>query len=93
VPPKAQPPLLAEQPPSPTLPKPQPLKLEDIKWRVVLVDGVPLFSLDARNYEALTRNMGQISSWVSEASWQLDFYVRSRTPKEPAVTKNQGEPK
>lgn len=60
------------------LPAVQPLSLENLSWRVVLVDGVPLFALDAQGYSALARNVAEMTRWAGEASWQMDYYRRSR---------------
>lgn len=83
VPPKAQPPLLVDQPPLPVLPRPQPIRAESVQWRVVEVDGVPLFALTARGYEALSRNIADMIRWAGEASWQIDFYREQRKPAAP----------
>lgn len=67
----------APQPPAPILPKPQPLKLEPIQWQVVPGEQT-LFALPPKGYEAMSRNMAEITRWVQEAGWQLDFYRRNR---------------
>lgn len=48
-------------------------------WQVVpQPDGSALFSLSARDYEALSRNMGEITRWVREAAYQIHFYRNQR---------------
>jgi hypothetical protein len=87
VPLKDQPPTEAKQPPAPVLPKPAPVHLESVKWRVVLHSGQVYFALDAKGYEALSRNISELTTWAGEASWQLDFYRRSRIPKTDGAPK------
>lgn len=82
VPPKAQPSTEAKEPPLPVLPRPEPVRVEQVKWQVVEVDGEPLFALTARGYEALSRNVSEMVRWAQEASWQLDFYRRGRVAGE-----------
>ena len=77
-PPKPQPPTEAKQPPLPVLPAPEPVKLETVRWQVVEVGGESAFALTARGYEALSRNLAEMARWVKEASYQLDFYRRTR---------------
>lgn len=81
---KPQPPTQAPLPPAPVLPRPQPISLEDVAWRVA-PQGT--FSLDARGYEALSRNLAEITRWAQEASWQLDFYRRTRVAPPEGGTK------
>lgn len=82
-PPKLQPPTETKQPPLPVLPAPEPVKLETVRWQVVEVDGEALFALPARGYEALSRNMSEMVRWAREASYQLDFYRRTRQQPVP----------
>lgn len=65
---------------APILPAPSPLRLEPVKWQVVSVEEQTKFALDADNYEALSRNIAAMVRWATEASWQLDFYRRTRSP-------------
>jgi hypothetical protein len=51
-----------------------------VTWRVVQVDGSPVFVLDTPGYEAISRNLAEVARWMQEASWQLDFYRKTRTP-------------
>jgi len=30
--------------------------------------------MNAQNYEALTRNMAEITRWIKGAAWRLQFY-------------------
>jgi hypothetical protein len=55
-----------------------------VAWRVA-PQGT--FSLDARGYEALSRNLAEITRWAQEASWQLDFYRRTRVAPPEGGTK------
>lgn len=52
--------------------------LETVRWKVVLGPEQTLFALDDKGYEALARNNAELARWASEASWQLDFYRRTR---------------
>lgn len=56
------------------LPTPEPVALENVEWRVVHVQGEPLFALTARGYEALSRNIAELTRWAQEASYQINFY-------------------
>jgi len=59
-----------------------------VTWRVVEVDGEAYFALPSRGYEALSRNVAEMIRWAREASYQLDFYRRTRQPAvEPEGTK------
>ncbi len=60
----------------PSLPKPQPLALRELKWQVT---GEGLFCTDGRGYESAARNAAETLRWVTEASWQLDYYRDKRT--------------
>lgn len=51
-----------------------------MRWRVLQVDGVPHFALTAGDYEAMSRNVAEMTRWAIEASYQLDFYRRTRQP-------------
>lgn len=73
------------------LPSPDPVKLESVRWQVVEVGGEALFALPARGYEALSRNLAEMARWSREASWQLDFYRRTRQPQQ--TTPVDGEEK
>lgn len=84
-PPKPQVPDEIKQPPPPVLPVLDPIKTESVQWRIVEVGGETLFALPARGYEALARNLADTIRWVQEASWQMDFYRRTRTPEEEAA--------
>jgi hypothetical protein len=80
LPPKDQPQLPLPQPPAALLPAPKPLALESVTWRVLrLGDDKAVFALDARGYEALSKNMADVAAWMQEASWQLDFYRKNRS--------------
>ena len=81
---KSQPPAEAKQPPLPVLPAPEPVKLESVRWEVVEVGSEAMFALPARGYEALSRNMAELARWAREASYQLDFYRRTRQQPVPA---------
>lgn len=87
VPPKAQPPAEVKEPPRSVLPRPEPVRTEQLQWRVVEVDGEPLFALTARGYEALSRNVADMVRWAREASWQIDFYRADRLGKDGEATK------
>ena len=43
-----------------------------------------MFALTARGYEALSRNLAEMARWAKEASYQLDFYRRTRQQPAPA---------
>lgn len=66
------------------LPAPEPVKLETVRWQVVEVGGETTFALTARGYEALSRNLAEMARWAKEASYQLDFYRRTRQQPTPA---------
>ena len=87
VPPKEQPPLSIKEPPRPVLPRPEPVKTEQVRWQVVDVGGEPMFALTARGYEALSRNMAEMIRWAKEASWQLDFYRADRLTDDKEAAK------
>jgi hypothetical protein len=44
--------------------------------------GEPLFALTARGYEALSRNIAELTRWAQEASFQIHFYRRTRGPED-----------
>lgn len=67
------------------------MKLETVRWQVVEVGGEALFALPARGYEALSRNLAEMARWSREASWQLDFYRRTRQAQQ--TTPANGEEK
>jgi hypothetical protein len=56
---------------TPALPRPEPLSLSEVKWAVT---GEGQFCVDGRGYESLSRNAAETLRWVSEASWQLEYY-------------------
>lgn len=64
-------------PPAQVLPAPEPLALLPVEFRVLDIDGAPIFALDADGYEALARNLAEVLRWVTEATAQLDYYRRS----------------
>ena len=66
------------------LPAPEPVKLETVRWQVVEGGGESAFTLTARGYEALSRNLAEMARWTKEASYQLDFYRRTRQRPAPA---------
>lgn len=70
------------------LPSPDPVKLESVQWKVVEVAGETYFALPARGYEALSRNMAEIVRWSKEATYQLDFYRKTR---QPALNKEEAQ--
>jgi hypothetical protein len=59
------------------------VKLEDVQWTIVQSPaGEPLFALTARGYEALSRNIAELTRWAQEASYQINFYrTREQEPK------------
>lgn len=66
-----------EIPPPPAvqaLPLPEPVSLRPVRWRVVMVDGQPLFALEPRQYENLALDIADVTRWASEALWQLENY-------------------
>lgn len=69
-----------KSPPAIVLPLPDAVHLEAVKWQVFDSAGGPMFALQARGYEALARNMAELTRWMSEARYQLDFYRRDRQP-------------
>lgn len=71
------------------LPAPEPVKLESVRWEAVEVGGEAMFALTARGYEALSRNLAEMARWAKEASYQLDFYRRTR--QQPAPAQVDGE--
>lgn len=60
------------QPAKPQLPKPQPVKLTEVKWTVSDEGG---FCLGSTGYESLAKNNAELLRWVKEASWQLKYYT------------------
>lgn len=65
-------------PPPPVLPAPRAASLLPVRWHVE-GDGVTArFWVDARGYEALSRNEAEKVRWAREAGYQLDFYRRTR---------------
>jgi hypothetical protein len=58
-----------------------------MKWRVVQVDGEPLFAVDAAGYEALSRDLAEVARFMREASWQIQFYRQTRQPTMPQGSK------
>ncbi len=75
-PPKFLPP--PKRPPQAVLPTPQPVQLEDVQWKVLQSGSEPYFALTTKGYEALSRNIAELTRWAQEASYQIDFYRRSR---------------
>lgn len=79
-------PLEIKAPPAAVLPLPDAVHLEAVKWQVFDSTGGPMFALPARGYEALARNMAELTRWMVEARYQLDFYRLNRQPPpEPAM--------
>lgn len=72
-------PELPKQPPLAVLPEPAPVKMESVQWQVVEVEGEALFALTSRGYEALSRNVADLTRWISEAAYQIRFYREQRT--------------
>lgn len=72
------------------LPAPEPVKLETVRWQVVEVGGESAFALTARGYEALSRNLAEMARWAKEASYQLDFYRRTRQQSAQARADGKG---
>jgi hypothetical protein len=75
------------RPAAPVLPAVQPVRLETVKWHVVSIGGVAMFALDAQGYESLSRNLAALSTWMGEATWQMDFYRRTRDGAQTEITK------
>jgi predicted phage tail protein len=68
--------------------------MESVQWRVVEVDGEPLFALTSRGYESLSRNMADLARWMKEAAYQIRFYREQRSPANAGGTATtQGETK
>lgn len=67
---------LAKPAEKPALPRPAELSLGDVSWTVT-PEGK--FCLDARGYEQLSRNNAEVLRWISEASWQIDYYRGNAT--------------
>ncbi len=39
-----------------------------------------MFALRGKDYESLSRNTAEMIRWAKEASYQIDFYRRTRQP-------------
>ena len=66
------------------LPLPAPIDLEEIQWEILEAEGGTFFALKPKGFEALSRNVAEVTRWTTEAKYQLDFYRRTRGDKEDA---------
>jgi hypothetical protein len=59
------------------LPKPDPISLNDIEWKIVEADNEKYIALTPEDYEDLSLNMAEILRYIKELNSQLDYYVES----------------
>lgn len=56
------------------LPKPEPVTMREIEWRVIRTDEGVWFAITPNDYEDLALNMNEILRWMREvrASWEVN---------------------
>lgn len=59
------------------VPKPDPLNLLPVEFGTTKSGEKQVLTLDAQQYENLSRNMAELQRWISEAMAQLDYYRES----------------
>lgn len=62
------------RPSFPSLPKPAPIKLNQVSWISASVEGREVLALTADEYIDLSKNQAEILRWINEADDQLDYY-------------------
>lgn len=64
----------------PNLPNPQPIDLNNYKFKVLTETTLPkesgwvYYGLTPGQYEILARNTAEMLRWVKEANWRLRYY-------------------
>jgi hypothetical protein len=59
---------VAVEPPKQIAPAPDQLKLRTLDWKVLSVDEVPYFALDAENYKNYTLNNNDIRAYIQQVN-------------------------
>lgn len=67
---------------NPALVNPSPIATQEISWVVISPETVlgkddVFIALTPKEYEELSRNMAEITRWVKEAQWRLDYYQKT----------------
>ncbi len=63
-----------DRPTKPVLPKPKPLELREVEFKIIELPDGNLIALTPRQYENLSLNMAEILRYIRESDQQLEYY-------------------